>query len=87
MPEQRLKELLKELRSELDGVEEIDSEMAESLQQLEGTIDDLLNPETDSADNTAMEDAIALEASFAAHYPVAAQLLREVVNTLNRIGI
>ncbi len=85
MPEKRLKELLGELREELKGVD--DDDVMESLKQLEVNIEDLVDPETDSSENSAMDDAIALEARFAAKFPVAEQILREVVNTLNRIGI
>ena len=87
MPEKRLKELLEELRTELKGVDGVDDEVMESLDQLEVNIDDLVDPDTDSSENSAMDDAIALEARFAANFPVAEQILREVINTLNRIGI
>jgi hypothetical protein len=55
--------------------------------QLESDIDDLVNPEVDSAENTVMDDAIALEAIFAVNHPVAEKLIRELINTLSRIGI
>jgi len=87
MPEKRLKELLGELRAELKGVDGVDDDVMESLDQLEVNIDDLVDPDTDSSENSAMDDAIALETRFAANFPVAEQILREVINTLNRIGI
>ena len=87
MPEKRLKELLGELRTELKGVDGVDNDVMESLDQLEVNIEDLVDPDTDSSENGAMDDAIALEARFAANFPVAEQILREVINTLNRIGI
>jgi len=87
MPEKRLKELLEELRTELKGVDGVDDDVMESLDQLEVNIDDLVDPDTDSSENSAMDDAIALETRFAANFPVAEQILREVINTLNRIGI
>jgi hypothetical protein len=34
-----------------------------------------------------LDDAIALEASFAAEYPVAEKIIRELINSLSRIGI
>lgn len=85
MPEKRLKELLGELRMELKGVD--DDDVMKSLDQLEVNIEDLVDPDTDSSENSAMDDAIALETRFAANFPVAEQILREVINTLNRIGI
>ena len=44
MPEKRLKELLGELRTELKGVDGVDDEVMESLEQLEVNIDDLVDP-------------------------------------------
>ena len=42
----------------------------------------------DSAPTTSiLEDAIALEARLANHYPAAESLMRELVNTLSRLGI
>ncbi len=87
MPEERLKTLLGELRQELTSIEELDDEDVESLEQLEATIDDLLNPEVDTDDNSVVDDVVALEAKLTANYPMAAQILREMINTLNRIGI
>ena len=87
MPEQRLRELLGELRKELKGMEGVDEDVMESLDELEVNIEDLVDPDTDSSENSALDDAIALEARFAANYPMAEQILREVINTLNRIGI
>ena len=64
-----------------------DEELLASAQQLELDIDALLNPEVDTSDNTVMDDVVALEARFAANYPVAEKIVRELVNSLSRIGI
>jgi len=34
-----------------------------------------------------MDDVVALEARFAANYPVAEKIVRELVDSLSRIGI
>jgi len=78
-----INELIKELES-TDGVAE---EAVSVARQLEGKIDDLDNPEVDTSQTTILDDAIALEASFAASHPVAEKLIRELINTLSRIGI
>jgi hypothetical protein len=83
----RIKELIKELLEELEAAETIGPETVETARQLEASIQDLVDPEVDTSENTIMDDAIALEASFAASHPVAEKIIRELINTLSRIGI
>lgn len=87
MSEQRIKELMRELLAELEAEATVNEETVEVAKQLETSIDDLINPEVDTSENTIMDDAIALEASFAARYPVAERIIRELINNLSRIGI
>ena len=87
MSEQRIKELINELIKELESTDGVAEEAVSVARQLEGKIDDLDNPEVDTSENTILDDAIALEASFAASHPVAEKLIRELINTLSRIGI
>ena len=87
MSEQRIKELMSELVSELEKTESIGEETISVAKKLESDINDFANPEVDSAENTILDDAIALEASFAATHPVAEKVIRELINTLSRIGI
>ena len=87
MSEQRIKELINELIQELESTDGVAEEAVSVARQLEGKIDDLVNPEVDTSESTIPDDAIALEASFAASHPVAEKLIRELINTLSRIGI
>jgi hypothetical protein len=87
MSEQRLRELMSELAQELEKTEDVDPELLATIKRLETDIDDLVDPATDSSDSSVMDDAIALEASFAVNYPTAEKILRELINTLSRIGI
>ena len=87
MSETRIKELIQELRAELEAADAANPEAIETAKQLEANIQDLVNPEVDTSENTIMDDAIALEASFAATHPVAERIVRELINTLSRIGI
>lgn len=87
MSEQRIKELINELIKELESTDGVTEEAVAVARQLESNIDDLVNPEVDTSENTILDDAIALEASFAASHPVAEKLIRELINTLSRIGI
>jgi hypothetical protein len=83
MSEQRIKELLEELQ-QLEGVDE---ELIATVRELESGVGDLVNPAIDSSDSTVLDDAIALEAVFAASHPVAEKIIRELINSLSRIGI
>jgi hypothetical protein len=87
MNEEKVKQLLKELLEEIAQGENPDQELLGSAQRLQSDIDSLLNPDVDSADNTVMDDMILLEAQFATNYPVAEKIVRELVNSLSRIGI
>ena len=87
MTEQRIKHLLKELQQELEHATEVDEEIIAMTRKLDADINALVDPEVDTSGNTVMDDAIALEASFAARYPVAERILRELINNLSKIGI
>ena len=87
MSEQRIKELLEELRGELQRTDGVDEALLTSIRSLESNIGDLVDPTVDSSENTVLDDAIALEAVFAASHPVAEKIIRELINSLSRIGI
>lgn len=87
MNEKRLRELTAELKQELEKTDGVDESLVATIKKLEADIDELVDPEKDSSESTVMDDAIALEASFAVHHPVAEKILRELINTLSRIGI
>ena len=87
MSEDRVKELLGELLNELHQTAGVDAELLTTVKQLESDVGDFINPDIDSNENTVLDDAIALEASFATHHPVAEKLIRELINSLSRIGI
>ena len=87
MSEQRIKELVSQLITELENTEDVSADTVEVVKQLESNLDDLVNPEVDTSENTILDDAIALEASFAVSHPVAEKIIRELINTLSRIGI
>lgn len=87
MSEQRIKELLEELRGEIQRTDSVDEALLTSIRSLESNIGDLVDPTVDSSENTVLDDAIALEAVFAASHPVAEKIIRELINSLSRIGI
>lgn len=87
MSEGRIRELMVELISELEKTDSVDAETVKVARKLEADIEDLVNPEVDTSENTVMDDAVALEASFAASHPMAERIIRELINNLSRIGI
>ncbi|MDA1370753.1 MAG: DUF4404 family protein [Proteobacteria bacterium] len=87
MSEDRIKQLIGELVSELEQTESIGDDTLNVVRQLESDIQDYTNPEVDTDENTILDDAIALEASFAASHPTAEKIIRELINSLSRIGI
>ncbi len=87
MSEQRVRELIGELVNELEKTDGVDEQTLGDARKLATDIDDLVNPEVDTSEYTVLDDAIALEASFAASHPLAEKIIRELINSLSRIGI
>ena len=87
MGEQRVKKLVSELLNELEKTDGVDQKLLSTIKKLEADIADLIDPSVDTTENTVLDDAIALEASFAVNYPVAEKIIRELINSLSRIGI
>ena len=87
MSETRVTELMRELVAEIEGTPSLSKDVLASAKKLELGINDLVDPEVDTTENTILDDAIALEASFSATHPVAAKIIRELVDSLSRIGI
>lgn len=87
MSEQRIRDLMIELIRELETTDSVDEDTVRVARKLGADIEDLVNPEVDTADNTVLDDAIALEAAFAARHPMAERIVREIVNTLSKMGI
>jgi len=87
MSNDRIKSLLESLQREMQSTD-LDAETRSMIEALDADIDDLLNPDTESSDNeSVIEDAKLLEARFAAEHPVAERFIREIVETLGRIGV
>lgn len=87
MSNEKLQELLSRLREELQQ-SELDDETRSSVEELGADIDDLLDSESDRTDTASVLDrANLLEASFATEHPTAERIVREVIETLVRMGI
>jgi hypothetical protein len=84
--QQRIRLLLSELQLELARTGEVDEETLALIRKLEHDIDELIES-SEQRNSPVLDDAIALEARFAANHPIAEKLLREVIDSLARIGI
>ena len=86
MSEKKIRELLEELDQELSRNEELDDETLEAVRRLDRDIDEVIRS-TEQKNSPVLDDAIALEARFAATHPVAERLVRELINVLGRMGV
>lgn len=88
MSNDKLKSLLQQLKQELDNQAVTDAETAQLARELDAEIHDLLDPDTEqSVADTALDKARSLESEFAADHPVVAQFLRQIIDTLGKMGI
>lgn len=85
MSQERVKQLLSELRAELASADSLDEETLELARKLDTDMDKMI--ERSEPHVPELDDAIALEARFAANHPVAERIMRELVEVLGRMGI
>ena len=83
MSSRRLTELLAELNRELKDQNELDDDTRELLGRLNDDIERLAGDEAESP----LERAKQLESRFAAQYPVAERIVRELADVLAKMGI
>ena len=84
MSNERIKDLLAQLREEI-GKADVDDELKELASDLDADIHRVIE---DDADSSALVDrAKELEADFATNHPTAERFMREVLDTLARMGI
>lgn len=89
MPTERARELLQQLRSELNRPDaEIDAQTLEQIQALDAEIHALIERERPDVDPASIVDeARSIEADFTARHPVAGGVLRQLIDTLSRMGV
>lgn len=90
MEKAKLKDLLKQLQTELHDSANFDSEVKDLLQTLNGDIEEVLDRD-DSPDDPVYaalkERSQSMYAKFAAENPRLEPVLREINNMLGKIGI
>ncbi|MBI5924217.1 MAG: DUF4404 family protein [Aquabacterium sp.] len=91
MDKQELASLLKKLQTELESGQPVDEQLKLQLQTLDQDIQKVLaqgSPLAREADDTTLEDrAQQIEARFATEHPYLASTLRDVMDTLGKMGI
>ncbi len=85
MGQDKIKFLLEELNQELALADNLDEDTLELARQLEREMEQLIERSEPVA--AGLENAVALEARFAATHPVAERILRELIAVLGRMGI
>lgn len=87
MNNNEIRDLLKRLKSELQG-SELDAETRRLMSELDADIHDMLDPETPDVEaDSILERAREVEANFRAEHPTAVRILNEVMASLARMGI
>jgi len=88
MEKEALKESLNRLHAELESADQLDPELAELVKQLDADIHRLVGKESEEPVEESFSDrADALAAEFAARHPRLEPILREIGETLARMGI
>jgi chromosome segregation ATPase len=89
MPIDDLKDALKKLHANLESTNNVDAEMKTLLKVLESDIQNLLarKEETPADVNDLVTQAQSLSARFATQHPQLEQIVRELADSLARMGI
>lgn len=88
MSENKVKELLAQLNSELETTDKVDSETLELVRELDKEIHRLVESDASPGDvESVLDQATSIETRFAVDHPVAERFLREIIDTLAKVGI
>jgi len=88
MNDTNLKELLEQLHQVLEKTDSVDPETLNQVRELDQEVNRLLESgsQGDEFDNV-VDQARAVETRFAVDHPVAERFLREIIETLSKVGI
>ena len=87
MSNKKIQELLAKLHDEVQKTE-VDDDTRSSLRELDSDIQDLLESSTPKPDtNFVLKQAKLLEAKFTMSHPTVERVMREVIDTLAKIGV
>lgn len=83
MATEKIREVLAELRKELERVEDVDTDVHQTLQELHRHVEAL----DQSAAESMLDQVKELESKFAANHPVLERIARELVDAIAKMGI
>ncbi len=87
MSDKKIRKLLSKLHEEVQKTE-VDADTRSSLRELDADIHDLLNSSAPAPDaNFVLERAKLLESRFALNHPAIERFMREVIDTLSKMGV
>lgn len=87
MSNEKIKDLLSKLHSEIQSTD-VDAETRSLIEELDTDIHSLLDSSNHEKDTSSiLERAQLLETDFANNHPVAERFIREIVETLARMGV
>ncbi len=89
MPTEPLKDALKKLHANLESTNSVDAELQTLLKVLESDIQKLLSKKENQTSDVSglVTQAQSLSAKFATEHPQLEQIMRELADTLARVGI
>lgn len=88
MSEQKLRDLLARLHTELENTDTVDPETLDLVRELDVDINRLVESGSDADDLDNVTDrARSVQTRFALEHPAAEQFLREIIDTLAKVGI
>lgn len=88
MESKQLRDLLNRLQDALEQTEDLDPETRALVAELDQDINRLLDPEDpDNETEGIIEAAQSVQTRFAVDHPVADRFLREIIDTLAKVGI
>lgn len=87
MSNEKIQELLSELRTEIDS-SELDETTRTRLKLLDEELDQLLSDDSDQGDiSLVRQKAEELEVDFAVRHPVLENSIREIIDVLAKMGL
>ena len=86
MNEENIRDLLTQLHQELRQTDEVEPETLELVRKLDRDFREVIHNAED-VNSPLLQDAISLEAIFAVNHPLAEKIIRELINSLGRMGI
>jgi hypothetical protein len=88
MSDLQLKDLLARLHRELEKTDQVDPDTLAQVRQLDTDIQRLVDSDTPTSEiDSVLDHAASIETRFAVDHPVAERFLREIMDTLAKLGI